>query len=205
MNIFQEVFAEVSKKHSQESKENSQKAANYTLSSAKKEQQNSDKKKTINLPSEPKVIEEPVVENKASPIQSQQKQQKIPKVSKNKVNSPPKQETEINKEIDETEKRINDKKDQLSQLDFEIMNSLNELKELKEVLKNEKETTKSLKKENAQLVSKKQSVDEESKKYSKEIMEIMMDNKEELQKHEEIWEYRYNELLCQQDTAADRQ
>ena len=106
-------------------------------------------------------------------------------------------------EIKEIQERIDCKKEQLDNVEYELMNALNEIKELNAALTAEKEKVKELESENKQLTMKKEILEEENKKYNDDIMALLLDLKEDMQKQEEIWEYEYNELLCQQEKFSE--
>ena len=230
MNIFQEVFAAAIKKQAEESHENSQAIANTAIfpkTETKKansikipesKQKVSQSTKPVKDVIPPKPKKEPVKQVKkaktpattANKIVSSnpnptskansmpaKKQPLVKDTQKIQIQSPPPQE------IEETQERIQQKKDELSSLELELMNTLNEIKELKSAIKEEKEKTKELKAKNKQLMLSKEMFDQESKQYNDDIMTLLMDNKEELQKKEEIWEYKYNELLCEQENYSD--
>ena len=232
MNIFQEVFAAAIKKQAEESHENSKAIANTAIFPQTETKKTTtikipESKQKVSLSTKPVKDVKPEKPKKEKTVK-QIKKAKTPTTTSTKLIStnsvsttskansmPPKKQPIVKntqkiqipspppREIEETEERIKQKKDELSSMELELMNTLNEIKELKSALKDEKEKTKDLKAKNKQLMLNKEMFDQESKQYNDDIMTLLMDNKEELQKKEEIWEYKYNELLCEQENYSD--
>lgn len=193
MNIFQEVFASVSKANHRKAN-----TCRGIENISHENRQIEDKSKSLPRSKSPICQKSSTnIKNEESFLAfSKHRRSKTPTAQNSKI---PISEKRLTKEEVDPKQQINKKKLELHQVELQIINARAEIAQLQKSLRAEKERTRKLKAENKRLNEEKSKIETQNRIEDKEVQAVANEKKEILRKHEEFLEYKYNEIVCERD------
>lgn len=194
MNIFQEVFASVSKSNNK--KAQTCKGIENTFNGNKA--QDAKYKSMPRSKSPIKSVSRKYDKNEESFLSlAKGRRSKTPTVQPAKVERPKRPEP-----VD-PKSQIDKKNKELHQIELQIMNAKSEIANLRKSLESEKIHTEKLKEENNKLSIQKLAIEKQNKSEEPEIEAVIKEQKDILRKRQEFLEYWYYEIVTKLDNYKE--